>query len=257
MAALWFSACDVQVNLGDGGAGGGGTFVTGGGSGGGGGDMSGHNDAGAGGGNAIELWCSASRACPSGQFCFNGLCAIGCQSNANCASDQYCATDGDMLCHNKVVPTCTVAGDCGEQQVCTSGFCSTPPPATQCNPDNVPSGNDGCDARSVCIDSSDTAMEDPQCHTFPACAADKTCPTGTQGAVCNDGLIPNKDKICLIGLCRDVGNCPANWACVKGVSTDVLGFCSSRGFGAPCSGAADCISGNCSQPVPGFLGWCQ
>lgn len=249
VAAVVFSACDVHVNLMDGGAGGG--TGTGGGSGG------GTANTGGGGNEVIELWCSSSRPCPSGQFCFNGLCALGCQSNGDCRSDQYCDTEGDRLCHNVTVPTCAVAGDCAEQQICTAGFCSTPPPQTQCDPDQVPSGNDGCDSRSVCFDEGSSSMPAPKCHTFPACAADKTCPTGTSGAVCNDGLIPNKDKICLIGLCRVVDHCPADWACVRGVSTDVLGLCSPKTSGSPCSSAADCLSGSCYQPVPGFLGFCQ
>lgn len=239
VAVLVFSACDVHVNLNDGGAGGG-------------------SGGGAGGGSqTAELWCSSSRPCPSGQFCFNGLCALGCTSNGNCRADQFCDTEGDRLCHNNSVPTCNVAGDCAEQQICTAGFCSTPPPQTQCDPDQAPNGTDNCDSKSVCFDDGDYGNPNPKCHTFPACAADKTCPTGAKGAVCNDDLIPNKEKICLIGLCRVVANCPADWACVKGVSTDVLGWCSPRSPGSPCAGAADCLSGRCSQPVPGFVGFCQ
>lgn len=255
MARTWFtagffavvvlSACDVRVDLNDGGAGGG-TANTGGGSGGGGG-----------GSQVIELWCSSSRPCPSGQFCFNGLCALGCTSNANCRSDQYCDTEGDRLCHNTAVPTCNVAGDCAEQQICTAGFCSTPPPQTTCDPDKAPSGNDNCDSRSVCFDEGDHGNPMPRCHTFPACAADKTCPTGTSGAICNDGLIPNKEKICLIGMCDTVSHCPANWACVRGLQTDVLGFCSPKTAGAPCASAADCLSNNCYQPIAGLVGFCQ
>ncbi|MGV3625091.1 MAG: hypothetical protein ACO1OB_30000 [Archangium sp.] len=244
VAVMVFSACDVRVELNDGGAGGG-TQNVGGGAGGGGGSQ------------VLELWCSSSRPCPSGQFCFNGICALGCTSNANCRGDQYCDTEGDRLCHNNSVPTCSVSTDCFEQQVCIAGFCSTPPPQTQCNPDEAPSGNDGCDARSVCFDKGSSSMPEPKCYSLPACAADKTCPTGTQGAVCNDELIPNKEKICLIGLCRNASNCPADWACVRGVSTDVLGLCSSKTPGSPCAGPADCLSNSCYQPIAGFVGFCQ
>jgi hypothetical protein len=98
---------------------------------------------------------------------------------------------------------------------------------------------------------------DPKCYSFPACAQDKTCPTGLQGAVCNDGLIPNKGRICLTGLCRTVANCPASWICFKNTPTDVLGGCSSKGFGSPCKTGADCLSNNCSVFAPGFPGICQ
>lgn len=249
MLGLGLAACDVKVDVGDGGTGGGsgGGNATGGGTGGGG--------TGGGGGTAL-VGCSTAAPCPSGQFCFNGLCAIGCQSNANCAADQWCDTEFDHLCHNNQVQTCSGASGCLSTQECVSGFCSTPPPTTQCNPDQAASGNDGCDANSICVDTSDTAAQDPQCHTFPACAQDKTCPVGLQGAVCNDGLIPNKARICLIGLCKDAGHCPSNWLCFKFNANDVLGMCSNKGTGAPCGSAADCQSGNCNQAFPGFPGIC-
>lgn len=242
--AAGFLGCDVKVDVGDGGTGGG----TGGGGGG---------SGGGGGGSAQLIGCSTASPCPSGQFCFNGLCALGCTSNGDCAADQYCDTEFDHLCHNKTVQTCSGGSDCFTTQECVSGFCSTPPPATQCDPDQVASGNDGCDSKSVCLDSQDTSAQDPKCHSFPPCAQDKTCPTGTQGAVCNDGLLPNKALICLVGLCRTTSNCPANWACWKFTATDVLGVCSNKGLGAPCTTGADCLSGNCTVAFPGFPGVCQ
>jgi hypothetical protein len=140
--------------------------------------------------------------------------------------------------------------------VCIEGLCSTPPPTTQCDPDQVSSGNDGCDSHAVCIDPAETDAKDPRCYTFPACAEDKTCPIGLQGAVCNDGLIPNKAHICLTGLCRSEANCPSSWVCVKFTATDVLGICSNRGTGEPCTSASQCLSGNCSIIAPGFPGIC-
>ncbi len=236
---LGLSACDVKVDVGDGGMGGG--------AGGGGGS----------GGGAGFAPCSSSNPCPSGQFCFNGLCALGCNANSDCAADQYCDTEFDRLCHNKTVQTCSGNASCLSSQVCVSGFCSTPPPATQCDPDQVATGNDGCNAQSICLDTEDTSDKDPKCHSFPPCAQDKTCPTGTQGAVCNDGLIPNKAYICLVGLCRDVANCPANWACVKPNPNNVLGWCSNKGPGAPCTGPSECLSGICNMPFVGQLGFCS
>jgi len=245
MVLVGAAGCDVQVEVGDGGSGGG-AGGTGGGAGG-----------GTGGGSSAQ-WtpCSTSNPCPSGQFCFNGLCALGCQTNGNCGTDQYCDTDGDHLCHNSVVQTCSGSTGCLSSQVCITGLCSTPPPATMCDPNQVSSGNDGCDANSVCIDPLETSTTDPKCYTFPACAADKTCPTGLQGAVCNDGLIPQKNHICLIGVCKTADNCPNSWICVKLNATDVLGSCSNKGTGMPCNGPADCTSGACTKPFPSFLGIC-
>lgn len=195
--------------------------------------------------------CSAANACPDGQFCFNGLCALGCNSNGDCADDQYCATDGDRLCHNKEVSTCPDT-PCAEGQVCVNGLCSTPAPQTSCQPD--PAGQDGCDSNAVCI-------EDPakpgatKCYTFPYCGEDGTCPVGTIGAVCNAGIIPNKDEICLTSLCQTAEHCPAAWKCVAFDGAPV-GYCSSGTAGEFCNTGADCVSGTCDEPEPGFGGVC-
>lgn len=211
---------------------------------------------GGGGGGGSESPCSASKACPSGQFCFNGICAVGCQSNQDCASDQYCATDSDRLCHNKTVTTCPEV-PCASGQQCVSGLCSTPPPPTQCDPEQVGNGMDGCEKNAICLDPATTEAKDPKCYSFPACGEGDTCPTGTQGAVCNVGLIPNKGKICLTGLCTQATHCPKDWACFKYPSNAPVGFCSNKGPFAPCTTAADCTSGNCMTAAPGFPGFCQ
>ena len=160
------------------------------------------------------FFCSSSNPCPSGMFCFNGLCAIGCTSNENCADDQYC--DG-LYCVNTEVPTCTSDSNCYEGQICVQGVCSTPPPSTTCDPDQVVSGNDGCDNYSLCIDGDDDGPEDPACYTMPPCAEDGTCPVGAYGAVCNNDYI-NKARICLIGACEAEANCHFRTSVVKSVT---------------------------------------
>lgn len=260
IAVLALSGCDLTVNAGKPDSGSGGSTGTGGNSGTGGNTSTGGNtgtggNIGTGGGDLSALLCSGSNPCPSGQFCFNGLCAIGCQTNANCAADQYCQTDGDGLCHNKVVTTCPEVA-CASSQVCTMGFCSTPPQPTQCDPSQVVNGNDNCDSKSICIDPANTQAQDPKCYTFPACAEDKTCPVGTYGALCNDGLIPNKGLICITGVCKENKHCPKNWNCVRGNPNDVAGYCSNGALGAPCSMPSHCTSGNCQVLLPGAPGFC-
>lgn len=201
-----------------------------------------------GGGSNEWTPCSAANPCPDGQFCFNGLCAIGCNSDGDCAEDQYCATDGDRLCHNKEVPTCPDT-PCAEGQICVNGFCSTPPPDTSCTPQSI---DDGCAKDALCIEEEEGA---PKCYTFPYCPADGVCPVGVEGAVCNDGLIADKDKICLVGMCTGVEHCPADWKCVK-FQGSVLGICSSGAVGFPCNDGSECASGNCQVPIPGFPGFC-
>lgn len=194
--------------------------------------------------------CSAQNPCPDGQFCFNGLCALGCNSDGDCADDQYCDTEGDRLCHGKVVSTCPEVA-CASGQECVNGFCSTTVDQ-QC--EQMPNGEDGCDRDELCVEQPDVP-EAYQCYTFPACAADDTCPVGTTGAVCNAGILPNKDKICLIGGCLEQAHCPADWRCVE-LDGAVVGFCSSGGVGFPCGSGADCDSGNCQTPLPGVPGIC-
>ncbi len=213
-------------------------------------DPSGTPTSGADGGDEGGFGCSASSPCPDGQFCWNGICAIGCQSNGDCAADQYCATDTDQLCHNKEVTTCPEV-PCAEGQECKNGFCSAPVEDTSCS--YMPNGEDGCDKNSICVAETE---ETAKCYSFPACAEDDTCPVGQVGAVCNVGILPNKARICLVGACTEDEHCPANNSCVPFEQGGSLGECSSGGFGDLCYGAEDCQSKNCSLPFPGQAGYC-
>ena len=64
-----------------------------------------HNDQNQNNGYDATKPCGSANKCPAGEFCFNGLCAEGCNSNGDCAQDQYCDTSW-MRCTNKVVATC-------------------------------------------------------------------------------------------------------------------------------------------------------
>ncbi|RMH00344.1 MAG: hypothetical protein D6705_00575 [Deltaproteobacteria bacterium] len=205
------------------------------------------------GGGGSELPCSDADPCPSGQFCWNGLCALGCTSNDDCAEDQYCDTMYTHLCHNREVPECEIDEDCAAGQVCVSGFCSTPPPETACDPNGVLVGDDGCSSQALCIEDVDT--EAAKCYTFPACRPDDTCPVGTQGAVCNVDLVPNKDRICLVGMCTGEAHCPAEWSCAV-PEGGVLGLCTPGTPGSPCTQNDHCGSGVCQLPLPGSVGFC-
>lgn len=217
-----------------------------------------------GGGGSHELGlCSATNKCPSGQFCFNGLCALGCTSNANCSADQYCDTDdlGPVyFCKNKTVPTCTADNQCAASQLCLHSFCSMKPPEVKptCDVQKSGSADDGCDKYSVCNDPNpdNSTTQDAYCASFPPCPQSGVCPTGQFGAVCNDGYLSGKGRFCMEGMCKDNSNCPSNWNCVKPFSNAVLGFCSSGAPGMPCTSNAQCASGNCMAP-PGFAGACM
>ncbi len=196
-------------------------------------------------------FCSSSDPCPSGQFCWNGLCALGCTSNDDCAADQYCDTEFDMLCHNRTVSTCPDT-PCAEGQICKDGFCSTPPVPTQCTPRL--DGMDGCDDYSLCLEEED---ESTACYSFPACDQNRQCPVGMNGAVCNTGIIPNKAYMCLTGLCQTPDHCPTNWSCIRN-ATDTVGMCSDGQMGSLCLNNDNCQSGlDCMGAMPGSYGVCM
>lgn len=247
MKRLWWmtlalvTACGPVVSGNDGGTGGGGGGTGGGG----------------GGGGGSSALCSASNKCPAGQFCFNGLCAMGCNSNGDCAADQYCDT-ADLgppyFCKNKTVTSCP-STPCASNQQCINSVCSAKPdPSASCTP--RPDFNDGCDKYSVCDDPDDDGPEPTTCYSFPACPETGACPVGMTGAVCNDGYIPNKGRFCMIGACKDASHCPSDWKCVKTSQNAVLGACSSGQPFSPCASNDDCVSGNCFTQ-PGFIGMCQ
>lgn len=252
---LGLGACDVRIDVGDAGpwpthdAGAlGGGDATGGGHAAGGGDAAG---GGGGGGPTVRPGCTASTPCPDTQTCINGMCAPACTSIADCGAGEWCERPGDGLCHPDIVQTCGTPG-CVASQTCFSGFCSTPPPDAGCEAGRL--DGDGCDARSLCLDTWDE--EEPRCHSMPSCAADGGCPTGLLGAVCNDGLALSKARICMVGLCRTPADCPGDWLCLKVGAADPLGLCSNRATGAPCLSAGDCLSGRCTLAWPGTPGVC-
>ncbi len=198
---------------------------------------------------SIGAQCTNDNPCPDGQFCFNGLCALGCNSQGDCADSQYCDLEFDRLCHDKVVSTCPETA-CADSQICQNGFCSTEPSSTRC--EVRPDGNDGCDTNAICIENE---QEIPQCYSFPACPESGVCPTGLVGAVCNDDIIPNKGHICLTALCQNENHCPAQFSCIKGTNA-VVGNCSDGNIGSVCLVEGDCQGGQCFSGLPGMPGIC-
>ncbi|MFO7562799.1 MAG: Dickkopf N-terminal cysteine-rich domain-containing protein [Enhygromyxa sp.] len=188
--------------------------------------------------------CIGGQLCPEGRSCQNGLCLVECSDDDSCKSDEYCGLDG--LCHPKTIPSCSSDQDCATTQTCVNQVCSA-----VANDDCDPFNNlqDGCASNAVCLDWYD---DQPTCYQMPACAADGSCPIGVEGAICNTDYLPNKDAICLIGMCSTPTNCPDSWSCVR-YDNEVLGYCSNGALGSPCTGGEHCISGTC-VPVPGLNG---
>ncbi len=215
---------------------------------------SGTSGGGGGGGGGPDFLCSSSKPCPSGEFCFNGICAYGCTNDGNCAANQYCDTGFSKTCQNKTGPAgCTKDTECASNQACVSGLCSVVPATSPtCKP--PPGANDGCDTNSVCL--AGKQGQSNTCLTFPSCGQDGSCPIGQLGAVCNDGYIQGKGRFCMPGMCKDAKNCPTGDACVSVATGAPLGQCSNGGTGQACDATHACQTGLTCQTVPGFAGVC-
>ncbi|MCP4501628.1 MAG: hypothetical protein GY822_16845 [Deltaproteobacteria bacterium] len=76
------------------------------------------------------------------------------------------------------------------------------------------------------------------------------------GAVCNDGHIPNKGRICLLGLCEGSDHCPSDATCLDVNAS--LGICSDGSFGTLCTSQQNvCVEGlDCTAALPGIPGVC-
>jgi len=181
---------------------------------------------GAGAGGGAPETCTALDKCPPGMACFNGLCAASCNTDADCPASQRCQTSGDQLCHDRDIRTCPES-ECSASQVCANGYCSAMPSAGACG--GSPFGNsDGCDAGAVCLSGPDVDGEPfagSSCFVMPLCPDEGACPTGPFGAVCNDGLFPEKARICLAGLCTSKSNCPEGWSCLPAYANAPYGGC--------------------------------
>jgi hypothetical protein len=200
-------------------------------------------------GRFSAMLCSAQMPCPSGQFCFNGLCTIGCNGNQDCGPGQYCDTEFDRLCRSTTVATCPET-PCADSQKCAAGLCSTST-ETQCTPSI--DGNDGCDASALCFE--EQGSTEKRCHTFPACPETGECPVGLIGSVCNRGQIPNKAHICLTGMCASAANCPTGFKCLRPFGLP-LGLCSAGLLSWPCFASGDCADGLACTGAMGIPGIC-
>ena len=197
-------------------------------------------------GNSGSFLCGTDNPCPAGQFCWNGLCALGCMSDQDCADNQYCDTRVDLpnnqfgthMCVNKEVAGCSTDADCEETQTCMNGTCGVASEDHECTPRF--DGPDGCDEFSICIDHGDE-VEDFRCFSFSPCPQDGNCPVGLYGAVCNDGYFPEKAPICLTTGCITEENCPSSFKCI--IPQGTLGVCSDGSAGALCMAHEDCDSG--------------
>lgn len=192
--------------------------------------------------------CPPSGDCPDGTTCRLGECLPACsEEGPPCPGGYYC-DDSSGLCQREAIATCP----CEAPEFCSFGACITPPRDADCDP--IGFGSTVCTPQEICVDVGDIDTEQTQCWEMPACPADGECPVGNAGSVCNEDLVSTKDRVCLIGYCLELDDCPQDWKCVE--TGTPLGVCSGGRFGELCAVDGDCLSGNCNIFVPGAPGVC-
>lgn len=221
-------------------------------------DDGGGDDAGGGGGTGGSGTDMCGDLCQTGQYCWNGVCLNGCTSDENCADDEYCVIDDEFFnegrCHGKEVPGCEADSDCGANQQCKNGVCTTKPaqPTQAC--EWKTDLTDGCPVDQVCFEAEEEGLKN-ECFSMPLCGENGHCPTEYGGSVCNlkaDGnkIIPSKTAICLMGLCMIDDNCPGDQKC-QTMGGD-MGYCD---MGMGCETDDDCAEGEVCESgfcIPDF-----
>lgn len=213
--------------------------------------------AGSGGGVATPEGCSDTRPCAPGKGCHNGACAAGCNTDEDCGSGEYCALEAGQFCQPVSPPSCPDT-PCSDAQVCIEGLCGTQT-GMACGA-NPFSPADGCPADHACLSQVHVdgfLVEEAQCYGLPSCAPGATCPVGSMGARCSEGVIDGKDPMCLPSSCLSSSDCPGSFSCVRRAMTDAFGRCSDGAVGSLCATTADCVGSSCVTVTAGLLGVCQ
>ena len=120
---------------------------------------------------------------------------------------------------------------------------------------------DGCASNALCFEvplpDGGVCTQQPcpgKCSEALPCPANGFCDPGTHGALCNDGLLPQKDKVCIVSVCLTEANCPPSFLCVGVNAVIAAGLCSSGAPGQPCTKNEECWSSSCALFGP--IGYC-
>ena len=167
--------------------------------------------------------CDTDADCESDQACLAGECqAVGCKSDADCEATQECF---EYACRER--SGCTADGQCPVGQICAEGTCTQGcrqdadcPNAQLCIAELGPNGTCvECRLDADCADGGECIGN--QCRTD--CQSSSDCPDGVcepisgtcveclQDIHCDSGLVC-ETNLCVAG-CRVDGDCPAEQRC--------------------------------------------
>ncbi len=202
---------------------------------------------------AITTCAQPGASCPANTLCVADLCLPSCANGAACPTGQYCESSeaGLTVCSPDHALPCLLSTQCTSPRTCIDGECAALEAGTDGGsaPCALDAGaDDGCAADAICYFLGSTNT----CVGLLHCSEDGGCPAGVEGSACNvddsDGgvVIPGKERLCLIGSCRNSSNCPyttslGQASCV-GASSAQLGTCSFGVAGDPCTTNADCMN---------------
>lgn len=151
------------------------------------------------------------------------------------------------------LPTECPGRPCGALEVCYRGACEPRTTTTStCVVEFAAMGQDQCPIDALCT----RGTPFDRCELQVPCAADGGCELGSLGAVCNDGYLLDKARVCLAGWCVEQADCPEGLKCVLG--DNKLGRCSSGKTGSACLSSTDCEQNGCAEArMSGEFGTCH
>lgn len=162
--------------------------------------------------------CKSNAECRSQFVCSKGSCSQPCQFNENCVKDKE-------ACRMRTcITTCQADGDCGDGEVCVSGFCG-PKAGSTCK------GDRECWVGYVCVSGKCATANDDK----GTCSTGSDCHGFGASQTCNEGKCE--------GVCTEDAECRPGFGCAQNRCYPDSALCTSDG---DCSSGEKCIARLCA-----------